>query len=200
MGANDVLPSVPTFTAGSPTLAQLNSLSYATSFLIDHDTRPVWHFFMRSTQALVANTWTVVAFDHVACDSDGVYTSATHAATIVTQGYYEMEACIQLEAGANADTYAACFNWGPTNANPYFSHGSLNFGYRADGLPQTSSAVADGCINIFGIPPYPLYPSDLIQVLVWSTAAHTVDINQNTSFSQGRFSTQWTGRWARSGS
>jgi hypothetical protein len=200
MGANNVLPSVPAFTAGSPTIAQLNALSYATTFLIDHGTRPTWHFFMYATQALGANAWTAVAFDHVAYDSDGVYSSVNHGANIVTQGYYEMEACVQLKAGANKDDYAVCFAWSPQSGNPYFSHGATNFGYKANSLPQTGSAAADGCLNIFGISPYPVYPGDLLQVLVWSAAAHTVDFNQNTSYNQGRFSTQFTGRWAFSGS
>lgn len=200
MGANNVLPSVPTFAAGSPTLAQLNALSYATSFLIDHGTRPAWHLFMYATQAIVANTWTVVQFDHSAYDSDGVFNATNHAADVVTQGYYEMEASIQLQAGANKDDYAAAFTWSPKVGGPYFSHGTVYFGHKANSLPQTGSAAADGCLNIYGVTPYPAYPGDVLQVLVWSAAAHTVDFNQNTSYDQGRFSTQFTGRWAYSGS
>lgn len=199
MGANNVLPSVPTFTAGSPTLDQLNALSYAASFLIDHDVRPTWHFFLYTTQALTAGTWTGVAFDHVAYDSDGVYSAVNHGANIVTQGYYELEACVQFEAGASKDNSGVCFSWSPTNLNPYFSQGAQNFGYSANCMPQTGSAAADNCISISAVSPYPVYPGDLLQVLAFSSAAHTIDFNQNTSFCRGRFSTQFTGRWAREG-
>lgn len=200
MGAGNVLPAVPTFAAGSPTLAQLNALSYATSFLIDHDTRPAWHFFMYATQSLPANTHTAVAFDHVALDSDGVWRAANHEALIVTQGYYEMEASVQFEAGASKDACEVAFLWTPVNTSPYFSHGATYFGFKSDSLPQTGSAASDNCLSISGISPYPAYPGDTFTVMAWSVAAHTLDFNQNTSYIQGRFSTQFTGRWSLSGS
>lgn len=200
MGANNVLPSPPTFAAGSPTLAQLQALSYCASFLIDHGTRPAWKFFLYTTQALGANAWTGVAFDHVAYDSDGVYSAVNHGANIVTQGYYELEACVQFEAGANKDLSAVCFSWSPTSGSPYFSHGAQSFGFQSNTMPQTGSAAADNCITAYAISPYPVYPGDLLQVLAYTSAAHTIDFNQNTSYDQGRFSTQFTGRWARSGS
>ena len=200
MGANNVIPTVPTFVAGAPAITDLNNLSYAASFIIDHGTRPAWKFFMAATQSLAANSWTGVAFDHVAYDSDGTYSAVNHGANIVTQGYYEVEACVQLEAGTNKDNFALCFEWDPTNVNPHFASGPLDFGWKGSATPQSSSAAADACYCISAITPFPMYPGDLIQVRAFSSAAHTIDFNQNTSYTQGRFSTQFTGRWCREGS
>jgi hypothetical protein len=200
MGANDVLPAVPTFAAGSPTIAQLTALSYGASFLIDHGVRPTWKFFKTTTQALTANTITVVQFNKVAYDCDSTYSGVNFGANIITQGYYEVEASIQVEATANSDNFTAAFQWSPTNTNPHFAAGVQSFGFKGSALSLTSSAVADNCYSIAGITPFPCYPGDLIQVAVFCTAAHTIDFNQNTSFDQGRFSTQFTGRWVRSGS
>ena len=200
MGANNVLPNVPTFTAGSPAISDLNNLSYATSFLIDHGVRPTWKFFSTATQAIVINTWTAVAFTHVAYDSDGVFVSANHGANIITQGYYEMEASVGVQAGANKDNFAIAFQWSPTSTNPHFSAGVTTFGWYANAMSQTSAAAADDYYTTSAISPFPAYIGDLFQVIVFSTAAHTLSFNNNGSFDQGRFSTQFTGRWVRSGS
>jgi hypothetical protein len=199
MGANDVLPAVPTFAAGSPTIAQLNALSYGASFLIDHGTRPTWKFFKTTTQAAAANTLAVVQFNKVAYDCDSTYGAGNFGANIVTQGYYEVEASVQLEAGASSDTFVLAFQFSPTSTNPHFAAGVQSFGYKGCALPLTGSAVADACFSISAITPFPCYPADLIQVAIFTSAAHTIDFNQNTSFSQGRFSTQFTGRWVCSG-
>lgn len=200
MGANDVLPALPTFAAGAPAIADLNALSYAASFLIDHDVRPTWKFFTTTTQAVVANVVNVVQFNKVAYDCDGTYNATNNGANIVTQGYYEVEASVQLEAGANKDNFVLAFQMSMTSTNPHFSAGVQSFGFKGCDLPQTSSAVADACMSISAVTPFPCYPEDLIQVSIFSSAAHTIDFNQNTSFDQGRFSTQFTGRWAHSGS
>ena len=200
MGAHNVLPTVPTFVAGAPAIADLNNLSYAASFLIDHSVRPTWKFFTTATQSLVANTLAVVQFNKIPYDSDGVYNASNNGANIVTQGYYEVEANVQLEAGANKDNFFLVFQMSTTSTNPHFAAGVQSFGYKGGALPQTSSAVADASYCISGITPFACYPADLIQVIAYSTAAHTIDFNQNTSFDQGRFSTQFTGRWVCEGS
>lgn len=99
------IPTIPTFTAGAPTLTQLNQLSYATSFICDADIRPTWHYIMFSgTQSLTANTWTPVAFDHAIYDNDGVLNAGvTHGAAIKTQGYYRVEACIDVQLTTTED-------------------------------------------------------------------------------------------------
>jgi hypothetical protein len=201
MGANNVLPAVPTFVAGSPLIADLNSLSYAASFIIDHGVRPTWKFFRgTSTQALTANTWTAVQYNKVAYDCDNTYLGSNFGANIATQGYYEVEASVQLAAGTTPDIFDVSFKLSMTSSNPNFAAGPQQFGYKGSGLPQTGSAVADACFSTSAITTFPCYPGDLIAVLVYSSVAHTIDYNQNTSFDQGRFSTQFTGRWVRSGS
>jgi hypothetical protein len=199
MGANDVLPAVPTFAAGSPTIAQLNALSYSASFLIDHGVRPTWKFYKTTTQSLTANTKAAVQFNKVAYDCDGTYSGINFGANLVTQGYYEVEASVQVDATASSNSFTMCFEWSPTSTNPHFSAGVQNFGYKACVLPLTTSAVADACFTISAVTPFPCYPADLIQVVCITNGAHTIDFNQNTTYDQGRFSTQFTGRWVRSG-
>jgi hypothetical protein len=200
MGANDVLPAVPTFAAGAPTIAQLNALSYGASFLIDHGVRPTWKFFATTTQTTTAHSLNVVHFNNVAYDCDGVYNAGNNGANIVTQGYYEVEASVQIEATATGDDIVLGFQWSPGSSNPHFSAGTQSFGFAGCALPVTGSAAADASYSISGVTPFPCYPGgDVIQVVLYTVGAHTIDYNRNTSFSQGRFSTQFTGRWVRSG-
>lgn len=201
MGANNVLPSIPTFTAGAPSINQLNALSYAVSFLCDNDVRPAWSFFMYTgTQSVSANTWTNVSFDHTAFDSDGV--QSYPYAVIKTQGYYGLSACVQPEANANTtDLFAAAFLFTAGANNPHYTSGNTQFfGYKGSGLSSTGSAAADNAFCLSGETPMVLYPGDKISVSVYITAAHTLDYNQNTSYIRGRFATKFTGHWLRSGS
>lgn len=200
MGAGGVLPSVPAFTAGTPTLTQLNALSYAVEFLAVNDTRPAWSFFMySSTQSVSASTWTNVAYDHTAFDSDGV--QSYPFAVIKTQGYYAVTACVQIEANANTtDLAAAAFLFTAGASNPNFTTGTTkNFGYRGGGLSSTGSAAADNAICLSAPTQVVLYPGDKLSVQVYLSASHTLDINQNTSYIRGRFATKFTGHWLRTG-
>jgi hypothetical protein len=201
MGANNVLPSVPTFTAGAPSIANLNALSYAVSFLCDNDTRPAWSFFMYTgTQSIVAATWTNVSYDHTAFDSDGV--QSYPYAQIVTQGYYALTACVQIEANANtADMYTGAFLFTAGANNPHYTTGTTQFfGYRGGKASSTAQAAADNAVCLADLTPMVLYPGDKLSVSVYLSAAHTLDINQNTSYIQGRFATKFTGNWIRTGS
>lgn len=204
MGANNVLPSVPTFTAGSPSIAQLNALSYAVSFLVDYDVLPRWSYFMyTATQSVPTITWTSVNFDHVNYDSDGVAGASNvnlPNAKIVTQGYYSLSACVQLQATANTtDMYTAAFLATGGGNNPNLSLGTkLWFGYKSRQASSTAQAAADNAISITSQTPIPLYPADTLAVQLWlNTGAHTVDINANTSYIQGRFATKFTGHLSR---
>jgi hypothetical protein len=199
MGANNVLPTIPTFVAGAPAIADLSNLSYAASFIIDHSVRPAWKFFRTTTQSVAANTATVVQFNNVAYDSDGTYNVTNHGANIVTQGYYAVEACAQIQANTSADDFVLCFQMSMTSTNPHFAAGPQTFGFKGCALPNSGSAVADASYCIGAVTPFPCYPADLIQVMAFGVSAHTIDYNQNTSFDQGRFSTQFTGRWVREG-
>lgn len=201
MGANNILPSVPAFGAGAPTIDQLNALSYAVSFLCDNDVRPAWSMFVyTATQIVPAATWTTVNFDHVAFDSDhvGIYPNAQ----IATQGVYALSACVQLEANANTtDEYSAAFGFTAGANNPHYTIGATQlFGYRGGGCSSTGSAAADNAVCLSSITPMTLFPGDLLTVQVYLSASHTLQTNVNTSYIQGRFANKFTGHWLRLGS
>lgn len=196
------LPTVPSFTAGSPTIAQLNRLSQAVSFLANNGTRPAWSVFMyNGTQTLTASSWNVVGFDHVAYDSDGVTTSSKSVLTIATQGYYDLEACVQLQAQAGTGLmFNAGFLFTAGGSNPHFSLGATQyFGYSGSRMSSTAQAAADNASCIASITPMVCYPGDKLNVSVYSASALVIDYNQNTSFIRGRFATKFTGRWSREG-
>lgn len=196
------LPTVPTFTAGAPSIAQLSQLSQAVSFIANNDTRPSWMVFMFSgAQSLTSSVWNVVAFDHVADDSDGVSGSSTSNLTLATQGYYDLEACLQLEAAAaTQNMYTAAFEFTAGGSNPHFTSGTTQyFGYVAGRMSSTAEAAADNAVCLAGITPMVCYPGDKLNVSVFPSAAITLDFNQNTSYIQGRFATKFSGRWAREG-
>ena len=196
-GANNVLPTVPSFVAGAPLLSDLNNLSYAVQFLADQDVRPTWHLFINTTQAITLNTWTNVAFDHVAFDCDGVASTLPNA-VIKTQGRYALEACVQIEALAAKASITAAFLFTAGANNPNYTPGQTQFfGYRGTTSSQTSSAAADNAICISTLTPMVLYPADQLNVAVYLGSSMTIDYNENTSFSQGRFATQFTGYWDR---
>lgn len=205
MGASNNLPVVPSFTAGAPSINQLNALSYAVSFLVDNDVRPAWSLFMyNGTQAISASTWTTVAYDHIAYDSDGVASGSGTPSlpVIVTQGYYAVTACVQVEAtsGAN-DEYTAAFLFTAGGNNPHFTSGTTQyFGYKGGKMSSTAQAAADNATCLSDNVPMVLYPGDKLAVQVYPTAAKTIDYNENTSFIQGRFATKFTGHWVRAGS
>lgn len=199
-GANNVLPSVPTFTAGSPSIAQLNELSYAVSFLADQDVRPTWHFWHNATVSLTASTWNQLPFAKVPYDCDGVYNSSNKDAVIVTQGYYVTDAAISLEATGTNTNYIGAFRitFGPNN--PHGSNGSTQFyGFRGAQSSNTGEANADNTCDLSAWTPVCLYPGDTIDVVVYVGSNMTADYNQNTSYCQGRFAANFTGYYLRTG-
>ncbi len=102
------LPHVPTFTQGEHSVANLQALSQAVSFLVDGDLTPTWTLYRTATQSITAATITTVVFNQVAYDGDGV--SDGTGALIVTQGYYRVEACgMALNTQANAERCIAIF-------------------------------------------------------------------------------------------
>lgn len=207
MGANNILPSVPTFTAGAPSIAQLNALSYAVSFLVDDDVRPIWKVFLfNGTQALTASVWNNVTFDHVAIDSDGVSTGAgtKSVPAIVTQGIYDLEACVQLEAVAGTgQMFTTAFLFTAGANNPHFAPNATQyFGYGASRISSTAQAAADNAMCIASTTPMVCYPGDKLNVAIFPSAAYTLDFNENpnTSYIQGRLATLFTGMWSHVGS
>lgn len=205
MGANNVLPSVPTFTAGAPTIAQLNALSYAVSFLVNHDVRPAFTAFMSSgTMSVPASTWTTVTYDHVAFDSDGVFGVAgagLPSATIVTQGFYVFEACIPIQVNTNQDIYTGRFNFTAGANNPHLAlNATAAFGLRGSKLATSASAAADNAVCLSAWFTTCCYPGDRIVPQVYTRAnIHTVDKNNNASYIQGRFVPRFSGRLLATG-
>ena len=206
MGANNVIPSVPSFSAGAPSIADLNALSYAVGFLVNQDTRPTWTAFMSSgTQSATANAWTSISFDHVALDSDGVFGASNvnlPAAVIVTQGFYAFEACFQLEANTNDDQYTGAFLFTAGANNIHLTTGTTRrFGFRGSCLSNTGQAAADNATCLSSWFPTCLYPGDKINVQVYSANnTHTLDKNSNTSYIQGRFVPKFSGYLRATGS
>lgn len=193
------LPTVPTFTDGESSLAHLESLASAVSFLSSCDMRPMWHFYKTATQSIASSTWTTVAYNYVAADSDGVYAGGTVGeATIVTQGYYVVEACAGALTSAAQGFYTR-FLWtaGTHNAN-YSSGTSLVFGQTGGETNGQANQDAQLC---FSAPcPYVCYPGDTIQAQVFSTGAISLAYNENVSYLKGRFAANFTGYWLRTGS
>lgn len=204
MGANNVLPSVPTFSS-APTIAQLNALSYAVSFLVNNDVRPAFTAFMSSgTMGTTAGAFKTVAFDHVAFDSDGVFGvggAGLPTATIVTQGFYAFEACIPIQANTNQDEYTGQFLMTAGANNPHIGTGiSKTFGPRGSRLSNSTQAAADNAVCLSSWFETCLYPGDTVVVKIYtSTNAHTVDKNSNTSYIQGRFVPRFSGRLIATG-
>lgn len=200
MGAAGLLPTVPTFTAGAPTITQLNQLSYCAQFLAVDDMLPTWTLFRHSsTQSISANTWTKVAFDHVAADSDNVWSSPD--AVIKTQGYYKLGASISFAANANtSDMYVGAFLFTAGSGNPHFTAGTTQyFGFRGNKLASTAQAAADNAVCLACPTQVVCYPLDKLAVVIFFNAAHTLSINNNGSYIQGRFACTFTGQWLRTG-
>lgn len=203
MGAHNVIPTIPSFVAGAPALTDLQNLAYASSFLIDHGTRPTWKFIASTISGSVtANTWTVVPVNTSIYDSDGVWSSASNGAVIVTQGYYALEACVQPEISATRFNFITAFKWTAGTNNPHSASSPAWFGYRGIDTSTVSGASNSGCIS--AITPVPMYPGDTLQAMLYLTSGVTLEANDNagqpTIFMAGRFSMQFTGRWVREGS
>lgn len=204
-GAGNILPVVPAF-GSVPGINDLNSLSYAVSFLVNHDVRPAFTAFMSSaTMATTASAFKTIAFDHVAFDSDGVFGSngsGLPTATIVTQGFYSFEACIPLQVNTNADQAIGQFLFTAGASNPHYTVGSTQgFGQRGARMSNSTQAAADNAICLSSWFSTCLYPGDAITVSIYtSTNAHTVDKNSNTSYIQGRLVPRFSGRLMALGS
>lgn len=204
MGAANVLPTIPNFVAGSPAASDLNNLSYAVSFLLDHGTRPTWKFVSRGTGlTMSAATWTAIPWDTEIYDSDNVGpgTGTWTAATIVTQGYYHVEGAVQPQNQSTRVNFAMAFKWTAGASSPYTSSSPGWFGYRASNMSVSTTAAATCGGIISAITPFPMYPGDTIQTMAFvsGSTAPTLEINDNSAYMSGRFSMQFTGRWLRMG-
>jgi hypothetical protein len=192
------IPTVPSFTDDTvPSIADLNDLSQAVSFLSNVAVRPAWHFYKTATQVITLSTQTVVAYNYVALDSDGVFTSGG-IATIVTQGYYVTEACAGFLAGGASMSAQAEFLVTAGSSNPNHSASStLVYGTTGGLAPDTANEDYQLCIS--APCPWVLYPGDKIAVRVFSTATVDLAYNENVSYVKGRFAANFTGYYKRYG-
>lgn len=193
------LPIVPAFVAGDTSITKLQQLSQAVSFLVDCDVRPTWHMYQTTTTAITGSTWTTPGTKTIAYDDDGVAISTAMIATIVTQGYYAVEACLPIRtlAGAQSTDCAFLVTAGPNN--PHHVNGTTTFfGQRGNNSFAGTGGDATGSIS--DICPWVLFPGDTVQPQAWISAAATMDFNTNTTYLNGRFVTNFTGYWLRTGS
>src|SRR5262249_50827864 len=128
---------------------------------------------------------------------------ANTGALIVTQGYYEVEACIQPENLATKYNFTLAFKWTAGASSPYSAQSPAWFGYRGTDTSVLGSGTASNAGCISAITPVPMYPGDLLQVMVFFSGSTTIALEPNdnaTNYMTGRFSPQFTGRWIRTGS
>jgi len=207
-GAGNIVPTLPLgLSQGAPAITDLNELSYAASFLINHNTRPTWKFIAHTVSgSITANTWTPVTYDTNIFDSDSVQTAGTTwpSATIVTQGTYHVEACTQVQNTAARLGYSTAFKWIAGSASPYSAQSPGWFGFRGTTTGVTGSGSACQVGVMSAITPVPMYPGDTLQVMVFMTATGIWEPNDNSGqpsvYTNGRMSMQFTGRWLRIGS
>lgn len=198
MGANNVLPVIPTFTNSAPALADLNNLSYAAQFLAVADTRPSFKFYRNSSLTLSgANAYHAIVMTNVAYDSDGTFDST--GATIVTTGWYSLWGCVQVTTIAASQPLYAALNIVAGSNNPNLASGnSKRYTGRGGGSP-TSTTSCDAAICVHAVTGFALYPGDKVRLQLYNVAASmTVENNINTSYQRGRFVPSMGGTWIRS--
>jgi hypothetical protein len=199
MGANDVLPTVPTFVLGESSITHLQQLAYCASFLIDCDVRPEWHGYSAAETSISATTWTDIgsgtAAPAIAYDSDGVLqgiATPSLAATIVTQGIY----CVEMSAGvptpSATDMVYIGFLWTAGTHNAEYTNGTnAIFGVRATETLSTTGGDTILCTS--DVCPVVCYPGDVITPRIYTSAATTMQANVNSGTFSGRFNTNFTG-------
>jgi hypothetical protein len=192
------LPVIPAFTAGESSVAHLQQLSAAVQFGAVAQYYPMWRFWKGASQAIAANTLTLIQFGSIAVDTDGVWTVGG-AATINTQGYYRCEMCLPAEAGTTSTNdlqLSFMFTAGPNN--PHLSSGSTQrFGGAATSM--TSVAGPDFVQCTADICPVVCYPGDSIGAWIYSYYAVSTNVLTNLAATAGWFPPQFTGMWIRTG-
>lgn len=192
-GANNVIPTVPAFTSGAPSVNQLNQLSYAVSFLTNQAVRPAWHVYKKLTNSLTANAWHLPSYGNTAFDCDDVTGPGGGVCTIVTQGFYATECCFQFEGTATTNILMGCgFQIVAGSSNPHSSSGTETwYGIRAD--TQGTVLNTDWAMTCSDITPFCLYPGDTVSGIAISSSSGTLDYLQNTNYIEGRYAYNFTG-------
>jgi hypothetical protein len=193
------VPTVPTFTDGTaPSAANMEALAQAVNFLVDCDQRPIWHFLAVAGQAIPSNAFTTVKYTNVAVDSDAVFTSASGTATIVTQGYYDMEYCLGIQSAASGASFSTRFIVTAGTHNPNHTSGTQIFNICQSSLCAATAATDTVAASAWQCP-WVLYPGDNVAVQIDTTVALNTTFNFNTSFIDGRFVANFTGYYSRYG-
>jgi hypothetical protein len=194
------LPTIPTFVNGDTSITKLNQLSQAVSMLTVAADYPVWRFYGTGTQTLTVTSWNQMHVGSIAVDTDSTYV-APGTAKIVTQGYYECEACIPFVGLSSSFLAQGLFQFTAGSGNPNHTTGSqVYFGGAASWAAYSASGV-DTTICISGKCPYVCYPLDTITVQVYAVQAGMIINNgQNATNTAGWFTPQFSGRWIRTGS
>lgn len=191
------LPTVPTFASNDSSLTNLQNLSAAVAFLCRADIRPTWHYYIAGGQGTSAATWAVMKAADIAFDSDNLWTSTGYA-TIVTQGYYQVEACVDVEMGGDTTSCYSSFLFTAGTNNIHKSSGTtIQFGMRGGDCIQT--AAQDTSICTSSLVPVCCYPGDTLQVYIMTETNSTINANVNTNYMAGRFTANFTGYMVRTG-
>ena len=195
-----IIPTVPTFTTGDTSITNLQSLAACAGFFscISSPTGslPFFHCYRTTTQSISASTWTSVGFPIVVADTDGM--SNGTGVTVVTQGYYAIDACLPFTTLSSGFIALCRFLFTAGTHNPHFTSGTqVIFGGRGS---FTIAAVGyDEVSSVTDITPMVCYPGDTLNAQVFSTVAFVVDNVANATLIVGRYPPNFTGRWIRSG-
>lgn len=197
------LPNPPSSYSLSPTAAQLNSLSYAVSFLSNQSVRPTWKVYKSSGISLVANSWNQPSYLTIVYESDNSFVNAG-IATIQTQGFYATECSFQVQdLTSNIAQLAIAFLITIGQNNALLDPGQqVWYGYRANGTGETTGGAVpqDDALTASDITPVCLFPGDTIQPVIISDHGLSVDPLANTNFINARFVFGFTGYWVGVGS
>jgi hypothetical protein len=193
------IPTVPTFIQNESSIANLQSLSAAVAMVSVAADFPMWRFYKSVTQGLTANTWNTLNMGTKAVDTDSVWTTPGFA-TIVTQGYYECEACVPFTGNSSAFVCQGVFlvTAGAHNAH-YTSGTTVMFGGFATNAAYSTGGI-DAVSTMSGKCPWVLYPGDTIQVQVNPSIASTTTAGTNGSATSGLCTAQFSGKWISIGS
>jgi len=191
------IPTVPSFTSNDSSLTNLQNLSAAVAFLARADIRPCWHYYIAGGQGTSAGVWAVMKAANVAFDSDNLWTSTGYA-TIATQGYYQVDACVDVAMGGDTTQCYSSFLITGGGSNPHLGTGAtIQFGMRGGSCVQTAAQDTSICTSS----PVPVccYPGDEVQVYVMTVTGSTINSNVNTNYMSGRFTANFTGYFVRTG-
>jgi hypothetical protein len=189
--------TMPTFVANETNVTHLQQLSSAVAFLGVAGNEPSFRFVKSASASLTGGSWQTIPYNTVQYDPDNMHNAATGGIQVNTQGYYRLEACLEIEGPAANDTLSLSFFLTVGPNNPNFSNGTtLRFGGCGDAV---SSGSNDWSFVIADVVPIVLYPNDQILVQCFPGGTTITDTLTNSAATAGWFSPQFSGRWIRQG-